>query len=165
MWANRFSPSKHWASNRPLPSILVTWAYSEKFDSALKKSNIISIQHLWDLLKGESIKYYKRWNVCPYLAHLHGRPVLACHRRSRSFHVSCSCHLSLYSDHRRIDWQTAQELKGVVEGVTFDPKKLWVGQMHMAVFHRNRSSAFVALANERSRHDLGDRWGTNLRHN
>ena len=27
--ANRFSPSKHWASNRPFPSILMTWAYSE----------------------------------------------------------------------------------------------------------------------------------------
>ena len=28
IWASRFYPSKHWASNRPLPSILVTCAYS-----------------------------------------------------------------------------------------------------------------------------------------
>lgn len=28
IWANLFSPSKHWASIRPLPSILRTWAYS-----------------------------------------------------------------------------------------------------------------------------------------
>lgn len=28
MWASRFSPSKHWASRQPLPSIFVTCAYS-----------------------------------------------------------------------------------------------------------------------------------------
>ena len=28
MWARRFSPSKQRASRRPLPSILITWAYS-----------------------------------------------------------------------------------------------------------------------------------------
>ena len=28
IWASRFSPSKHWASRRPFPSILVTCAYS-----------------------------------------------------------------------------------------------------------------------------------------
>jgi hypothetical protein len=28
IWANRFSPSKHWASNLPFPNIFVTWAYS-----------------------------------------------------------------------------------------------------------------------------------------
>lgn len=28
MWPSRFSPSKHMASTRPLPSILMTWAYS-----------------------------------------------------------------------------------------------------------------------------------------
>lgn len=28
IWASRFSPSKHWASRRPFPSILITCAYS-----------------------------------------------------------------------------------------------------------------------------------------
>ena len=30
MWHSLFTPSKHMASKRPLPSILVTWAYSAK---------------------------------------------------------------------------------------------------------------------------------------
>lgn len=29
MWHNLFTPSKHIASNRPFPNILITWAYSE----------------------------------------------------------------------------------------------------------------------------------------
>lgn len=32
IWASRFVPSKHWASTRPFPSILRTWAYSTMRD-------------------------------------------------------------------------------------------------------------------------------------
>jgi hypothetical protein len=41
MCASRFSPSKHRASRRPLPSILSTWAYS--WPSSLKVSSRFSL--------------------------------------------------------------------------------------------------------------------------
>merc|ERR1719192_3194466 len=40
MWQRRFTPSKHIASKRPLPSILVTWAYS--WPSSLNTSSLLS---------------------------------------------------------------------------------------------------------------------------
>lgn len=40
MWHSRFTPSKHIASRRPLPSIFVTWAYS--CSSSLKSNSRFS---------------------------------------------------------------------------------------------------------------------------
>ena len=41
MWHCRWMPSKQYASNRPFPSILMTWAYS--WPSSLKISSLLSL--------------------------------------------------------------------------------------------------------------------------
>jgi hypothetical protein len=80
IWANRFSPSKHWASIRPLPNIFNTWAYS-----------VIWLQDAAVSQGKSSVKWKRREGVTD-LVRPPWRPIHASHRRSRSSLFSCSFH-------------------------------------------------------------------------
>jgi hypothetical protein len=72
IWARRRAPSKHWASRRPFPSILTTWAYS--WPSSLKTSSRFSLSFSflplrrflppWDVL----VYYRKTPSIAPHMA-------------------------------------------------------------------------------------------------